>query len=145
MSGFSLLEMIMVLLLIGLLGALTAPVFVTVLRGAVSGTVEQQSADEAYWAASRMTSIIRRAVSADTSDPQAPSFDLIELSGGSVETNSYSFVFSNGQIMYDGILFWDDVHAFSSSYNDGLFQADIQLVDADHPVISLKIHVRNAL
>jgi len=145
-DGFSLLEIIMVLMLIGLVGVLTVPLLGTVLRGAVMGGVEQQTAEEAYWASARMTSVVGLAVDVDDSSPTEPKFGLSDVAADS--TNWVSFIYEGDTIFYvennAKTFFWGDVSSFNSSYADGLFQADIQLVDTAHPTISLDIHVRNA-
>lgn len=138
-GGFSLLEIIMVLLLIGIIGVLTAPILTTVLKGTIMGTAEQQSAEEAYWAAARLTSLIGSAYDVNSSNPQSPEI-AVEISGG--VTNWHTLAFANNQITYEGNLLWDNINNFTYSFNNNRFHADIQLVDGAHPVIPIDIYVR---
>ena len=142
-AGFSLLEIILVLLLIGIIGAGSAPLFSKVVVATVQGAVEQQTGEEAYWAAARMTSILGRALSGDCPTPQQVTARVYD--SDTQTTNDVTFAFSNGQIAYDGVLFWDQVASFTADFQDSLFTINVQLVDTDHPVISLDVFARNSL
>ena len=141
-AGFSVLEIILVLLLIGIMGALATPLFSRVAIATVSGAVDQQAADEAYWAAARMTSILGIAVTGDASTANELEVGLYDSDASS--TNYSTFAFADNQITLDGVLFWDDVASFSASYSSKLFEVDIRLVDEDHPLVSLDGFARNA-
>jgi prepilin-type N-terminal cleavage/methylation domain-containing protein len=136
-AGFSVVEIIVVLVIIGLMSALTAPILGKVLRGTVAGATEQQTAEEAYWATARMTSLLGTAVSNNTSNPQQLNFWLPNATGKN------SFILDGNQIKLNGEVFWDNIDAFSATYANSLFEIDIRLVDASHPLISLDIFARN--
>ena len=142
-AGFSLLEIILVLLLIGIVGAGSAPLFSKVIVATVQGAVEQQTAEEAYWAAARMTSILGMALSGDCPTPQQVTARIYD--SATQTTNNVTFAFNNGQITYNGVLLWDQVAEFSADFQGSLFEIDVRLVDTDHPVISLDIFARNSL
>ncbi|MBC8205548.1 MAG: prepilin-type N-terminal cleavage/methylation domain-containing protein [Kiritimatiellaeota bacterium] len=142
-AGFSLLEIILVLLLIGIVGAGSAPLFSRVVVATVQGAVEQQTAEEAYWAAARMTSLLGVAVDGDASTPGQLRVGFFDVATST--TNYSTFAFLNGQITYNGVLFWDQVASFAAAFQDSLFEIDVQLVDTNHPVISLDVFARNSL
>lgn len=90
-----------------------------------------------------MTTLLGLAVTADTSVPQQLTIGLYDPNTST--TNLSTLAFSNGQITYDGVLFWDQVNAFDSSFSNHLFHVGIRLVDANHPTISLDVFARNTL
>jgi len=114
-------------------------------------TVQTMTAEEAYWAAARLTSLLGRAVDGDASTPQQLRVGIINTN--TLTTNYSTFVFSNGQITYDdtsdnidnGVLFLDQVQSFATDFKNHLFEIDVRLVDANHPLISLDFFARNSL
>jgi prepilin-type N-terminal cleavage/methylation domain-containing protein len=138
-AGFSMLELILVLIILGIVGVLSGPIIAPILRGTVQGGVEQQTAEEAYWAAARLTSIASKAI--DLQLPTAQQLQIQLYDNGA--SNWHTFAFSDGQLTYDGTLFWDHLHHFSAETNPGLISLNVQLVDAQHPTINLDIHTRN--
>jgi len=144
-AGFSLLEIILVLLLIGIIGAFSVPLFSRVITATVTGAAEQQTAEEAYWAAARMTSLLGAAV--DWDNLPDGSLKVGSFDRATSTTNYSTFVFNNGQITYGDVLFLDQVASFSAHYNETnhFFEVDVRLVDGNHPLISVDVFARNSL
>lgn len=137
------LEIILVLVLIGIVGAFSVSIFSKVVASAAQGSMEQQMAEEAYWAETRMVSILGMAVSGSCPTPGQITAGMYDFATDS--TNEVNFTFNNGQVLYNGVLLWDRVNSFSASFEDHLFSIDIRLEDAGHPALSLDIFARNSL
>lgn len=138
-AGFSMLEIIVVLLLVGIVGALSLPLFSKVMMATVSGAADQQTAEEAYWAAARMTSIFGQAAN------QVDSSDSTTVTAQSEDGDqTFSFNKDTNQITLNDVLFLDQVHYFKASYTKPLFKIEIQLVDGKHPINSIDVFARGA-
>lgn len=115
-GGFTMIELVTVLLIIGLVGAIGAVGFGDAIRGYVISAESAEQAQEAQVALTKFNVELMRmnAVTASTST----SITYQPIFGFPIDSTTHTFNFANGVVTWEGQPLINDVQDFSITYHD---------------------------
>ena len=93
-SGYTLIELVMVIILVGIMFMVTAPLMVKIAEGWQIATVRTDWSESGMVAMDRMLREIRQAASVVTATSSPPVFSFVDTSG-----NTITYSFSGGYLM----------------------------------------------